>query len=146
MESCDENQFEYNNICYNDCPNNTYRIYQNRNICSIEIPENYYLDDDNIYKECYNKCQKCTILGNETINNCDECISNYTFLNESFIPTKNCYLKCDYYYYFDENNQYLCTDSNVCPTQYGKLIEEKSKCVNECIYNDIYLYEYNNKC
>ena len=26
--------------------------------------------------ECYNNCKKCSKLGNETINNCDECINN----------------------------------------------------------------------
>ena len=33
-------------------------------------------NNDNIYKECYNNCKKCSKLGNETINNCDECINN----------------------------------------------------------------------
>ena len=53
MESCG-NKFEYNNTCLSDCPNNTYRVFINRNICSDNIPENFYLDEnDNIYKQCH---------------------------------------------------------------------------------------------
>ena len=146
LESYNDNQFEYNNICYDDCPNNTYKIFQNRNICSIEIPENYYLDDDNVYKECYNKCKKCSASGNEAINNCDECINNYTFLNESFVPNKNCFLKCEYQYYFDSSMQYICNELNLCSIPYNKFVEGKNKCIDECINDDEYIYEYNNKC
>ena len=137
---CYDYQFEYNNICFNDCPNDTYKIFINRNICILEIPENYYLDNnDNIYKECYYKCKKCDQPGNDTINNCIECINNYTFLNESLVQIQNCFHKCDYYYYFNEDNQYTCTESNICPTQYNKLVEEKNKCIDECMNDDTYI-------
>ena len=56
----------------------------------MSVPENYYLDEDNIYKECYNTCKKCSESGNESNNNCDKCIDNYLFLNESSVPPKNC--------------------------------------------------------
>ena len=39
------------------------------------------------------------------------------------IISTNCYEKCDFYYYFDEFNNYQCTET--CPERYHKLIREK---------------------
>ena len=49
-------------------------------------------------------------------------------------------------YYFDENYNYFCV--NNCPEEYGKLIREKSKCIDICENDIIYYfqYEYNNIC
>ena len=146
LESCYEYLFEYNNICYDDCPSGTHKIYQNRNKCIVNVPENYYLDDDNIYKECYNNCKKCSKSGNESYNNCDECKEGYMFVNESSVPNKNCMQRCNYYYYINEDNQYICTETDICPTDYNKLVEELKKCTDECKNEDGYKYEYNNKC
>ena len=145
LDECYQNQFEYNNTCYNECPNGTYRLYQIRNICVDIIPENYYIDNnDNIYKECYSTCKKCKKSGNEINNNCEECIDNYIFLNDSLATSENCYNICDLYYYFDENNIYICTQS--CPPQYSKIIEPKKKCIDDCKNDDEYIYEFNNTC
>ena len=57
----------------------------------------------------------------------------------------NCYEKCDNYYYFDENNTVHCTDDNICPDNY-KLIEDKKKCIDNCKNDNIYKFEYDNKC
>ena len=94
INSCDE-KFEFNSLCFEDCPENTHKInYNNKNLCLYEIPENFYLDpDDDIYKECYQNCQKCSVKGNEINNNCDECKEDYIFLNESFVKRKNCFKK-----------------------------------------------------
>ena len=147
LESCYSNQFEYNNKCYNDCPNNKFRLFLNRNICVDVIPENYYLDNnDNINKECYNICKKCSQSGNITYNNCDECINNYIFINDSQSTTKNCYLNCDFYYYFNENNEHVCTINNLCPQDFSKLIAQKRKCIDDCKKDDEYKYDYNNNC
>ena len=145
---CNENyKFEYNNQCYNECNIYKYPILQNKYICSNIIPENYYLDkNDNIYKECYYLCKKCSVMGNEDNNNCDECIDDYIFLNESFIPSKNCYHICDNYFYFNENSEYICTDSRSCPSNFDKLVVEKNKCIDKCINDNDYIYEYNNEC
>ena len=70
----------------------------------------------------------------------------FLFINESIVPSQNCFKKCEHYFYFNESNQYTCTELNVCPTQYNKLIEGKKKCVDECINDDEYKCEYNNKC
>ena len=158
IESClnTENNYEYNNICYNKCPKGT--LVNNNicedNLCNKEIqneieclgktPQGYYLDlSDELYKKCFENCKFCYGQGNKTINNCIECESNLVLLNESFIST-NCYNKCKTYYYFDESNEYHCAET--CTGKYYKLIREKSKCIEDCNKDDLYKYEYKNEC
>ena len=127
---------------------NTFRLIKDRRICVDKVPENYYLDyNDNIYKECYKLCKKCNISGDDINNNCDECINNYILLNESFVNNKNCFERCNYYYYFDENNNYSCSSNYLCPDNY-KLIIDKNKCIDECKNDEdnIYIYQYNDTC
>ena len=104
----------------------------------------YYLED-NIFYNCFMLCASCSKGGDIFDHNCDECKSNYIFLNETD-KNGNCYKKCDNYYYFDKNNQYLCTDEKECPPSRRLLIKEKRKCIDECYNDDTYKYEYNNKC
>ena len=83
-----------------------YKIHQNNNyICFDPTPEGFFLDmNDNIFKKCYETCKYCYSEGNEANNNnCIECITNYTLLNES-TNYNNCYIRCSHYYFFDESN------------------------------------------
>ena len=91
-------------------------------------------------------CKKCSQAGNETIHNCEECITNYTFLNDSSATANNCYQNCEYNYYFNISGQYICTTSNSCPTNFNILIESKKKCIDDCKNDNEYIYEYNNNC
>ena len=158
LYSCSESnyKYEYDNMCYKECPNgilaNGYLcedkscdgINNNSIECLNKIRQGYYLDQkDGIYKQCFINCKFCFDQGTEKENNCIECLSNFTFLNDS-IYANNCYEKCDYLYYFDESHEYHC--DKTCPEQYGKLIKEKKKCINDCKNDDIYRYEYNNTC
>ena len=93
-----------------------------------------------------NLCKSCIKSGNETINNCDECIYNYTFLNDSYVTSKNCYKNCSYYYYLNENENYICTENNFCPSKFDKIIEQRKKCIEDCKKDDDYKYEYNKNC
>ena len=104
--------------------------------------EQYYLKDQYFYP-CYSSCLKCSDPGDSDNHNCDECLPNYKIINELNQP-KNCYKECDYYYYI-ENNEYKCTETNSCNNQ-QKLIRDKSKCIDNCIDDDIYRLEYNNEC
>ena len=142
VESC--SNFEYNNLCYNECPENTYPFITKK--CSDILPENYYLDkSDNIYKECYELCKKCHQSGTATNHNCDECKNGYTFVDESSIDEHNCYQECGtFYYYLDGDNNYSCTQN--CPTKYNILITAKNKCIDQCKNDNKYKYEYNNDC
>ena len=145
LDACRPNLFEYENKCYDDCPQGTFKSFDIKNICFASVPENYYLDGD-IYKKCYDTCKKCSKSGDETNNNCDECITNYKFLDDPLATKNNCYKNCDYYYYFNEAKQYICTESNSCPSKYSKLIESKRKCTDDCKKDGEYEYEYNNEC
>jgi len=103
-----------------------------------------YLKDNEFYP-CFFSCFSCSKGGNEFYQNCEECIFGYTFLNETD-KKGNCYLKCYNYYYFDETDEYRCTNSRQCPSSHSKFIPEKRKCINECFYDDTYKYEYNGEC
>ena len=111
--------------------------------CYNNIPNGYFLDK-NVYKPCYFTCEKCIGNGNETNNQCIECKENYYFI--SFENNSNCYKICEFYYYFDILNNYNCTLNDKCPEQYNKLIKNKKKCIDNCINDNIYKYEYNNIC
>ena len=67
--------------------------------------EGYYLDEDEVYKPCYSSCKTCNGFGDENNNNCLKCNYNYTFA-EDFNDDKNCYKKCEFYYYFDSDKKY----------------------------------------
>jgi hypothetical protein len=150
IKSCKDNgyNYEYNNICYNQCPENTYPIsndYNNEDVikCVDRNPEGYFLDSNLIYKKCFKNCLFCYGKGNEKNNNCIKCKENYLFLNDS-IYNNNCYEKCQNYFYFNESNDYICTQN--CVGNYDKLIPEKNKCIDKCEKDNIYKYEYNKIC
>ena len=106
----------------------------------------YFFDsNEKVYKQCYYTCKKFKNSGNETYNNCEECENNFIFINESSSIENNCYEKCVYYYYFDDNLNYHCTSDFSCPDNY-KFIKEKNKCINECKFDEFYKYEYDNYC
>ena len=153
IKSCKVNGYthEYGNICYNECPENTYALSKDFNNefddnvtkCLDRNPEGYFLDIDLIYKKCFENCLFCYGEGNEKDNNCSICKKNYLFINDS-VYKNNCYKKCENYYYFNESNDYICTEN--CSGIYDKLIPEKNKCINKCENDDIYKYEYNQIC
>ena len=107
-------------------------------------PEGYYLDID-IYKECYYTCKTCKIRGNDINHKCIKCKNNCTFELEDN-DSLNCYENCSYYYYFDENMNYFCTDNELCPDTYSKLIPNERKCIKNCSLDNIYKYEFRNMC
>ena len=141
----------HDNLCYDECPKNTYpkccegdECKNNSNECYNTTPNGYYLDLNNkIYKKCFKNCKYCKGEGNDQNNNCIECNPNFIFLEELYNNT-NCYEKCKYYYYLDEEYNYYCTESDKCPKKYNKLIIEKNKCIHEYRSDDIYTYEFEN--
>ena len=134
--------YEYNNQCYQFCPDQTFVTSDNVYLCQ-QNPEGYYLDN-NIYKPCYKGCKSCFGNGDENNNNCIECRSNYNSISGE--NEKNCYEKCEYYYYFDSSGKYSCTEKDECPKEVSKLIKLKGKCIDNCINDDLYKYEENNIC
>ena len=145
--------YEYNNTCYNKCPNNTFPLIYEKNEwnnitrqCFDHEPQGYYLDiNEEIYKKCFDVCETCNGEGNEINHNCKKCKINYILINNVF-NYSNCYNICKFYYYFDENNEYHCTENEICPEKYNKLIIDKNRCIDGCQKDNIYQFEYNNSC
>ena len=146
------------NLCIN-CSDNYYPILNddlniNSYIKCYQNPEGYYLDINNLYyKPCYNSCEICDKEGNYSIHNCLICKENFIYelwYNDNYTynySNKNCYKECDYYFYFNENKKQLfCTETQKCPLNYSKLIEETNECISDCKNNSLYQYEFNNKC
>ena len=117
--------YEYNNICYDSCPNRTHLIDNNickndfnnyyKN-CSDYIPLGYYLNDTikKTIVKCNIECNNCTIdsILNKKCISCNNSAGYYpkfndTLNNNSFI---NCYNEKNNGYYLDndENMYYAC--------------------------------------
>ena len=97
--------------------------------CYNDTPEGYYLDNTNkLYKKCYNTCKTCNTEGNKLTHNCLECDNNLLFkVNaNNFL---NCYENCEYYYYFDNDYNFHCTNNYSCPKEYPKLIKNNKECI-----------------
>ena len=90
-------------------------------------PEGYYLEND-LYKQCYYTCKICNNSGNNITHNCIECNDNYPF-EIRYYNYINCYQKCKYYYYLDNENNYHCTINSSCPNEYFKSTKDKMKCI-----------------
>ena len=137
-----------NNLCIS-CNDSYYPIENNPTdilpyINCYKEPEGYYLNI-NIYKECYYTCKSCNNGGDNIKHNCLECKDNFTFQLE-YEGSFNCIKNCSYYYYFDENMNYFCTDNELCPDTYSKLIPNERKCIKNCSLDNIYKYEFKNIC
>ena len=117
------------NICTSECNLDDIYKYEYNNFCYQKCPEDYY-DLNNKCEKCYYKCKNCLRYGDDTNNKCSECIEDMILLNDT---NKNkCYNKCNYFYYFDENGAYTCTNSLQCPGGYYNVsTEEVKKCVKK---------------
>ena len=108
-------------------------------------PANYFFNEiTKYYEPCYSKCKSCKYQGNEEVNNCTLCKSNYIF-RPDLINSSNCVIKCNYYYYiiFDE---YFCTENNQCPFEVSLLIRNKGRCIDNCKDDNEYKYQFNYEC
>ena len=132
------------NIC-SICINNSYYLIENdisninKYINCYKEPEGYYLDkNDFVFKKCYYTCKTCEEQGNNISHNCLECSENNSFQqhfnNNNYT---NCYRKCEYYFYFDNDNKYHCTINSSCPKEYPMLIQFKNECITYDINNMI---------
>ena len=109
------------------------------------ISQGYYLNiNTKQYEVCFGKCKNCNELGDEINNKCTECFPNYGFKYD-FKNDKNCYEICEYNYYFN-NSVYFCTKDNNCPKEYNLLVKDKKRCIDKCIKDNNYKYQYGNNC
>jgi len=132
------------------------KIDDNKNISNFvdcyHNPEKYFYNSiSNKYEPCYNSCEYCTQLGNYDSQYCTKCSSNFSFAIQinnitSETPIYNCYPNCTYYYYFDENNVYRCTEERKCPKEYGRLVYGDRQCVKNCSDLPLQKKEYRKTC
>ena len=130
------------NIIYYPKENESFNL--NEYIKCYNEPQGYYLEN-NLYKLCYYTCKTCNTSGNNKTHNCIECGDDYLLKIEHNLYS-NCYRNCSYYYYFDNENNYLCTNDLSCPKNYKKLNENKNECIKINMQNmidDLILTERN---
>ena len=114
--------FEYNKICYEKCPENTYLLSDNeflcvkycekydkfynynKTYCIDEIPEGFFLNDTikNTIDKCHPYCKTCKIKYSDNNTNCDLC------QNDKYYHWGNCSSNCIYGYYEDELGNKIC--------------------------------------
>jgi len=82
--------------------------------------------------------------GDFSKNNCLDCSLN--FIREPENETSNCVEKCKFFYYYNSLGQYSCTEDEQCPKEASLLIRNKKKCINKCINDNIYQFQYNGEC
>ena len=164
-ESCnDVYKFEYNNICYNECPEGTTsssdnyickeikdcKNYSNldKTECFDERPDGYYIFDEEkkLLDKCHQDCKTCDKKEEELNTNCLECSNeNYYFYYG------NCYENCGKGISFTDNlGRKACTclekrKCKECSSESGDLCiscnvnkEYYSKCDEESAFIDCY--------
>ena len=124
IEKCGEYSFEsdYEDLCIT-CQNGYYPILNDKsnkydfiNCYKNNSLDKYYLDkNDLFFKPCYESCKTCSQSGTKKNHNCIECAPYYGF-NLSLDEYYNCYPKCVYDYYFDNNDNYICLNKDDCPS------------------------------
>ena len=108
-------------------------------------PTNYYFNNDTKYYEpCFSICKTCNYQGNEDVNNCTSCKTNYIFRPDEKNST-NCVIKCKHYFYI-LFGRYFCTENNQCPIESSLLIKSRGQCIDDCNNDDEFKYRYNYEC
>jgi hypothetical protein len=85
------------------------------------------------------------MAGNPLNHNCKTCDIEHQFVPEINTPG-NCLTECRYYYYISYSGQYKCTTYPMCPDDSKFFIKEKKKCVDDCIKDDTYKFQYKGEC
>ena len=123
-------KYEYNNICYQKCPNNTHKSLNNEYLCEKdlncellnkyysydkstcldEVPLGYFINDtkSNTIDKCHRDCKSCNKIYNEYNSNCNSC------LDDKFLFLGNCTSNCSYGYYTDLLGNKKCKCSPKC--------------------------------
>ena len=116
--------------------------------CYKDPPKYYFNNETQKYHPCYSSCLQCYGPGDDQFHNCSICDSNHTFeilKNISGYESKNCFVNCTYYYYFD-NDTYFCTKTEECPEPYNFIIEDLRQCVKSCNETLGYFKQFRKSC
>ena len=159
--SCNYNSilYEKTNACLTCVIRNKYVNYYQNN-CIDEIPDGYYLFDENDKRidKCYITCKTCNGLGNSIDHKCLECHDAYPYnynngekcLDDCFKEslysddeTKICYTDCSYNVNEKKfNYKNKCVSKNETPKNY--LLDENNNFISKC--NSKTQFEFNNEC
>ena len=112
---------------------------------SLLLKKLYFNPILKVYNLCYETCKTCSTSGNPVNHNCLTCDEDHLFIPDKN-PKNNCITQCKYYYYFTYYGQYKCTEYPQCPEEAKFLIKDKNKCLDDCIKDNDYKYEYNGIC
>ena len=159
IENCrldTEYPYEYNNLCYNNCPENTHKSSRDEYLCEDdlvcekyynldksecidEILEGYYLKDyqQKIVDRCHEDCKTCDKRETEGNTNCNSC------KNDKYLYFGNCVSYCTYGFKTDElgNKVCKCTSDDKC-----KECTKESSELNLCtICNDGFYKKLNDE-
>ena len=128
--NCDECSKDNNeNYIYHFLPNDNGKC-----ITEIEKPLNTYLDlNDNTYKYCYDRCSLCDKRGDESSNNCKECLKD----------TNNNYL---YHFIYNEEGRCLNESEKPPDTYLDSETNTYKKCYERCSSCDEGGDESKNNC
>ena len=107
-------------------------------------PNNFYFNkEEKYYQPCYWTCGSCQFGGDGFQNNCTSCAMDYTDDPEM---EGNCVVLCKNFYYYTLYNQYKCSSSPQCPEEKNLLIRKRRKCIDSCLKDGTYKYQYNGEC
>ena len=118
----------------------------------LKNQKKYYLDDDNTFKPCYERCASCSKGGDAFSNNCNECLKNKsvylfhfifnqneqcindkekpfnTYLDEEDNTYKKCMIHVEVVLKLGDRNDHKCI---TCAPGYYFTYDEPGKCVPE---------------
>ena len=109
VSSCETNEYLYDNICYDECPQNT-KVYKSKQMCLVSCENDLYdIKEEN--KECVNKTFELEKIDPLTLNISDNQEINLIF-KENFPPIRLINISIGDYYNekcsYNNNNKFSC--------------------------------------
>ena len=123
-EECEINKYEYNNLCFESCPENTHISPNNNHTCEEDlnceklnkyynyektscinnIPEGYFINNESLktIDKCHIDCKTCEEKYNENNSNCKTC------LNDKILDLGNCVSSCINDFFIDSSGNKIC--------------------------------------
>ena len=88
-----------------------------------------YIDKiDSAFKNCFFTCETYEKESDLENNNNLKCNNSYS---EILIGNTKCYINCSFYYYFDNETNFQCNQSQACPKEYSVIFAEKKECIKK---------------
>lgn len=131
--TCNVGGTSKNNNCLS-CITDYYPIEGITGSCVKDPP--YYYKDNNVYKECYSTCEKCSQAGDDNNNNCDSCKTQMNVKTIDGTNLLNCFANCPTGQSYFEGTCQTCPEGTYVSHPY---------CIN-CKDSNKYLLEGETSC